>query len=207
MTEFKRINAKKLLVTYKLDEELTNEMIHTLMLSKGKLEIFKIVRDNDIISVYITYDKKVNVTSRETFQIIHNNKLHVATVASFKPTPIAVNRKPNKNFNVSKTDALRIITRALTDREDEVYQTILKEDPNYNLMQALDLSHYHVISIIICGLHTDKEFQDVKIETMRNRLYYIPYLNFNSEEELKQSVMNLNATDTTNLLNIYRGVE
>lgn len=204
MSEFKRINAKKILVVFSDAGELSNQAIHDFMLTKGKIDQFKIIRTDNKIDAYVIFDKKVNVTSKDSYQFVHGTKTYIPAISSFRTFP--GDKVVEKLFVVNKDVALKIIVRALTDREDQNYQDILKEDPNYPLMQALDLSHYHIISIIICGLHTDKEFQQLKLEYFKEKLYNIKYLNYKSEELLRKSVLELNPADTRHLLNIFRGV-
>lgn len=173
--------------------------------------------------VYVQYDRKLNILTRDKFAIQQNGVDVVPQIQSFvtfpNEVPTATKNKRTGNGKktvgdekpeiktLSRDVVLQTVVSALTERDDEQYITILKEDPCYQLLEKLNLSVYHGISIIIYGLYVAPEFQEAKLNTVKNRLCTLKYLKFGSETALKQSILELNPADTRHLLNVIRGVE
>lgn len=208
--EFKRMNAKKFIITY--SDPINPDVIRDFLQTKSIIDSITIETKGDLTIVTVVFNKKINVTNHNYFKITVEGKDFFPTVqtglnkndATIRP----VKSKTAKVENTLTRDrVLQIVLLALTNREDEQYITILKEDPSYQLLEKLGLSIYHAISIIIHGLYVSPEFQELKLETVKNKMIGLKFLNLKSEETLRESVMTLNAGNTRHLLNIIRGVE
>lgn len=208
-TGFKRVNAKKIKLVY-IDplQKLEAENVQKVAALKGKIKLFSFEQNEGISTAYLEFEDKINITVENSFQLLIQGIMVIPKISSYTKSTSTKEVLTTKQVRVlNQVESLKIVIKALTDREDVEFQNILKEDPFYPVLEKLNLSVYHIISIILHGIYVESQFQDIKLDTIQKKIYQLKYLNYDSEETLIKSVLELNPAKTRNLLNIFRGIE
>lgn len=192
-----RICTKKLKLTY--PKEIPCIIIYNHFQNIEQIENFKMIKKENASEYYFIFRKKLNTRNSGLF-IINYNKIHYKFLDI--ETLKAVFEIPEKIFI---DDAINLFFRVILDRDDEIFIEMLKEDPQYQVLRMLNLSPLHIISSIICNLYAPHPYQKLKLQSIKEKIYRLPYLNFCSNQALILSINNLESEDLRHCLNVLRG--